>query len=266
MKQRRSNLELMRLLAMVLIIAHHFSVHSGFAFQGGPVTGNMLFLQLLSIGGKIGVNLFVMLSSWFLVESRQLNKAKLVMLWGQLVFYSLTIYLLSCLGGLAEFSLWELVRAAVPVLSKQWWFASSYVFLYLLHPPVNRLLAKKWFGGLLLILSVFWFGIPVLAWLPERLRDLAWFLYLYGITGYLRLHRKSSQGTSRRWFCLGLGCFLPTFALSVLGLLARVKSGAVFETVYFDAHHEVHLRCCHRRYLHERVEQLPVAFDRPAVR
>lgn len=85
MKPRQSNLELMRLVAMLFIVAHHFAVHSGFFFRGTRITGNMMFLQLLTILGKVGVNLFVMLSAWFLLDAPKLRTSKVVRLWRELL-------------------------------------------------------------------------------------------------------------------------------------------------------------------------------------
>lgn len=128
-------------------------------------------LRLLSIGGKVGVNLFVMLSAWFLTSETTLRKEKLAKLWAQIFFYSVVIYGFACVSGLTQWTLADQVKALLPVLSKQWWFASSYVFLYLLCPWLNRRLARlsrKQHFRLVLILAVFWFAVPVFTWLPEH--------------------------------------------------------------------------------------------------
>lgn len=60
-----SNFELLRIVSMVLIIAHRYTLHSGFSFD----TASISLRRFLSFGGKIGVNLFVLISGYFLLNS-----------------------------------------------------------------------------------------------------------------------------------------------------------------------------------------------------
>ena len=64
---RQSNLELSRILAMYLIVMHHFSVHGGVSIWSGsaPLSFNFYLDQLLSTGGKIGGNLIAIFLSTF---------------------------------------------------------------------------------------------------------------------------------------------------------------------------------------------------------
>ena len=51
---RESNIELLRIVSMVLIIMHHFTVHGAFPFTP-DLTFNKVFLQVFELGGKAGV-------------------------------------------------------------------------------------------------------------------------------------------------------------------------------------------------------------------
>ena len=50
--KRQSNLELLRIVSMILIVAHHYSVHGGFILP--EMNFNKAFIQVLSLGGKLG--------------------------------------------------------------------------------------------------------------------------------------------------------------------------------------------------------------------
>ena len=65
---RASNIELLRIISMILIIMHHFSVHGCFPLMP-DLTFNKVFLQVFGLGGKAGVVAFVMIQAilWFLV-------------------------------------------------------------------------------------------------------------------------------------------------------------------------------------------------------
>lgn len=60
-KNRQSNIECLRILAMLLIVAHHFSVHGGGNFLE-QFTTNYVWTEFISSGGKVGVNLFVLIT------------------------------------------------------------------------------------------------------------------------------------------------------------------------------------------------------------
>ena len=73
-KQRDSNLELFRIITMLLIVAHHFVVNSGLTATKGPINAsptsqNSMFLLLFGAWGKIGINCFVMITGYFMCKS-----------------------------------------------------------------------------------------------------------------------------------------------------------------------------------------------------
>ena len=53
-KERKSNIELLRIISMCLIIYHHFSLNLGI-IEGYDISKTMIFGILGGIGGKIGV-------------------------------------------------------------------------------------------------------------------------------------------------------------------------------------------------------------------
>lgn len=93
-KIRESNFELLRILSMFLIVLHHFSVYSENLFEPGS-TGYLLH-YMFSVGGKLGVNCFFLISGYFLCEKER-NINKLFKLWGEIFF-----------GQLLFFALWLL--------------------------------------------------------------------------------------------------------------------------------------------------------------
>lgn len=237
-KTRDSNIELLRILTMLMIIGHHFAVHGGFRFDSPQLTANVLFLQWLSVGGKLGVNLFVLISGYFLVTSKGLRLSRVIKFWLPVFFYSVVIYPVCALAGLTEFQTGAFLETLIPLISKQWWFASSYFVMYLLHPLMNRLLRRltpKWYLVLLGILTVLWSVYPVLPRLPERLRDPLWFMFLYIIAGYLRLHGVADKCRARIWLVLGAVMMVLGFAWTAVRLSAWAGSEPQYEILYLDA-------------------------------
>ena len=77
-KIRESNIELLRILAMIMIIAHHFACHSNFDFPLTEVTFNRVWIQFMHLGGKIGVDVFVLISGYFLINQKEIKVNKVL--------------------------------------------------------------------------------------------------------------------------------------------------------------------------------------------
>ena len=69
-KYRYSNLELFRILLMLMIIAHHYVVNSGLTevWSVNDETRNSLFLPLFGRGGKTGINCFILITGYFMFQ------------------------------------------------------------------------------------------------------------------------------------------------------------------------------------------------------
>ena len=68
-KERNSSLELLRIISMILIVGYHYSLH-GFDRTLLDYNYNKYILDILMIGGKLGVNCFVLISAYFMIESK----------------------------------------------------------------------------------------------------------------------------------------------------------------------------------------------------
>ena len=121
-----------------MIVAHHFSVHGNFDFPINTVTINRLWIQFIQIGGKIGVDVFVLISGYFLITADSLKINKVIKMWIQIFTYSVLIYVLFVVLRLTPFSVKDLVKSALPITYDRWWFASGYFVLYLLSPFINK--------------------------------------------------------------------------------------------------------------------------------
>ena len=218
---RRSNLELLRIIAMIMIVAHHFSVHGGFSFSADSITVNRLWVQFIQIGGKIGVDIFVLISGYFLVSSQSLKTNKVIKLWLQIFTYSILLYLIFTAFGIISFDKFELIDNLLPITFSRWWFASTYFVLYLIYPYINKLLNKldkKEYQRLLVLLTICWCIIPTLTKHTVQSNNLLWFIYLYSLAGYVRVF---GVNTKSKWFspiCISLSVLiiLLTFLSAVL--------------------------------------------------
>ena len=103
-KSRQSNFELLRIVAMLMIVLNHFAHHGGFEFDSTHITIPQLWWNALNTGGNLGVDLFVLISGYFLIKDSNVslkdNMQKLLKFWGQVFFFSIILYIASlCIYG-----------------------------------------------------------------------------------------------------------------------------------------------------------------------
>lgn len=191
-------IDLLRIAAMLMITAHHFSLHSGIALD--PGSAEETIMAVFALGGKTGVNIFVLITGYY--ASGKIRREKLIGLLGCTSFYSLTLTLAAVLAGSVGFSKKLLLKAGLPLLfGETYWFVVTYLELYILIPVLNKAienLEKKTrkaylvcFTGLLCILpSVIGKFIHVndLGYSP-----LVWFIYLYYLGAYLRKYCQDAK-------------------------------------------------------------------------
>ena len=134
-KLRQSNVELLRIIAMSMVIfLHYFNPEIGGAFkyvQKGTVNDALLqFLEAVSI---CAVNLFVMISGYFLSRSNRRTIGKALGLLFQVVFYSQFFYGIQCAFHPELLT----VKGILVRLLPSNWFVVLYVVIYLISPLLN---------------------------------------------------------------------------------------------------------------------------------
>ena len=151
--QRSSNLELLRILCMLLIIGDHLTGQGGIA-DYTTLPSSFAFC-LIGCGSRIACSVFILIGGWFLCEQPYKTRRPLS-LWLSLWLYTVPVTLLCRLAGL-DVSFGALRWAAFPASTRQLWFISDYLLLLLCVPLLNRVLRglpHTAHRGLLAVLAV----------------------------------------------------------------------------------------------------------------
>ena len=177
--QRSSNLELLRILCMLLIIGDHLTGQGGIADYTTPPSS--FAFCLIGCGSRIACSVFILIGGWFLCEQPYKTRRPLS-LWLSLWLYTVPVTLLCRLAGL-DVSFGALRWAAFPASTRQLWFISDYLLLLLCVPLLNRVLRglpRTAHRGLLAVLAVPMILYPTLFGENGIVSDTAWmFLYEY---------------------------------------------------------------------------------------
>lgn len=228
-KRRDSNLELYRIIVMLMIVAHHYVVNSGLlqALTDAPLTATSMTMMLFGAWGKTGINCFVLITGYFMCTSR-FSWQKLLKLYLQITFYAMVIYLIFCLTGHQEFSPFTFVRKLVPIYSIKDGFTSCFIVFYLFIPFINILvqnLTRKQHLVLAYLLTAVYTLLPTLR-MTVSFNYVTWFIALYIIASYMRLYGKHIPLSHRQW---GVATLISLAAgmTSVAGIFFLRKTGHI---------------------------------------
>ena len=141
MKQRNHGIDLLRIVLMFMIIVGHLFTHTNIRSEAASYSPKWIYAWILQTLALCAVNCFIIITGYYSNHNDYgIRLKKLVLLSGQVLFYSITIYTVFLLTGLIDFSLLDLVKTVFPIMSGQYWFFTSYILLMLLVPFINVML------------------------------------------------------------------------------------------------------------------------------
>lgn len=196
--KRLANVELLRIIAMLMVVMLHYLGKGGLLptiTTGMGTTAYVAWiLESLSI---VAVNVYVLISGYFLVES-EFKTGKIVKLVLQVLFYTILITVLSLAFGIIsreDLGIYNLIVQLFPFQLEQYWFMTSYLVLYILSPILAmgvKALSKKNLEILMVVFLVFMCVeksiLPVQIVFDKRGYDALWFICLFLVAAYIRLY------------------------------------------------------------------------------
>ena len=191
-KVRNSNLELYRIIVMMLIVAHHYVVNSGLMDElvKDPLSSKSLFFYILGMWGKTGINCFVLITGYFMCKSH-ITIRKFLKLYLEVEFYNIVIYAIFLINGYQPFSLEKTLAALWPVRSIKDGFTSCFLVFYLFIPFLNVLIShldKKMHGRLVLLCLFIYTLLGTFRSSHVAMNYVSWFCVLYFIASYIRIY------------------------------------------------------------------------------
>ncbi len=229
---RDSNLELYRILVMLLIIAHHYVVNSGLLqlMEQNMLNSSSIFLYLAGMWGKTGINCFVLITGYFMCKS-QITIRKFLKLLFEIEFYKILFYLLFVISGYATFSVSECFKAFLPITNIHDGFVSCFLVFYLFIPFLNILIRNLNKKLHLLLVGLCIFTYTILGSVPKidvTMNYVSWFCVLYFIASYIRNYGCFSIKEKQwKWF------MLISISLSIISVICILKCNQVLNKNFF---------------------------------
>ena len=207
---RNSNIELLRIVAMLAIIAHHYVVNSTVTGLFDPLhpTANQVFLQLWGMWGKTAINVFVLITGYFMCESRLTAKRYCKILF-EIIFYSWVMwFVLSAFG--CETITWKGVFNRLILLditaNQDGGFVPGFMWMYLLIPGMNVYLhaasKRNLYASVGVLLAMFTLCGTFL--IANVYHHVFWYVTLYFVGAIIRMYPFGWM--SRNKVCAPLFC------------------------------------------------------------
>ena len=216
---RKSNIELLRIVAMIMIVLHHYSLYTGL-INTSEILSNQIVAVIINLFGKLGAILFVVISGYFMVEKNNFLNNIFKTLF-QLLFYSIGIYFILLLFGVISFSPKSLIYTLFPFQYQEYWFVTYYIGLCICAPFINifinnssRIVLKK----AILVFSLFFVILPTI--FVSSVNFYSGFLYfilLYFVGAYIKIY--NIKITKKRNLLIVLLLFMGVISISILSLI-----------------------------------------------
>lgn len=205
-KKRNSNLELFRIITMLLIVAHHYVVNSGLTAADGPIYASpiskeSMFLLIYGAWGKTGINCFMLITGYFMCE-KEITLKKFIKLLAEVMFYNIVISAIFWLSGAFAINIKDFVKTLLPVYSIEKNFTGCFLIFYLFIPFLNKLLKainEKEYLRLLGVLSFTYILMGTIPGLDVTMNYVSWFMVIYLIGAYIKLYPRKFFDSAKIW-------------------------------------------------------------------
>lgn len=228
---RKSNYELLKIIAIFLIILSHTVPFYGDNESISYVDLNcahtnfqITILSFFRYFGQLGNAVFIITSAFFLLESRKVKIRKVASIMLSTFLISLTYLIIYAACGV-ELGFQEILSSLFPILAKQYWFITCYLIIYLLHPILNLIVNNLPDCRLLLFVLL----IVLIAILYPT--NILYFILYYFLTAlfkrnFVKFCNSTAKNLAVFLICLSMYCS-SAFIMNFLGLKYTYLSQSV---------------------------------------
>lgn len=245
-KNRLSNMELLRIILMIMIII----IHYGNPAMNKPLTQtegiNYYLIHILRSITAVAVNTFIVITGYFLINKNEVKISKVIQLFWITLFYAVVIFTVALITGNETIN-FETIKTFLRTILDRW-FVTIYIILYLLAPYINKMIKyinKNNYRNLIIIILVF-FSIWPTFWSKITVYDTGFgiinFIILYLIGGYIKLYHddfKSVSKSSLIWFVCTIITLIFSFISedrawsynSIFNIISSVALFGIFKSI-----------------------------------
>lgn len=217
--KRDSRFETLRLIAIVSIVLSHFVGHTvGNALSADAVSLNRVLGLFMLSGGKLGVNLFLLISGYF-QSRRDFHLEKVARLECQVLFYSLLALLVNAvlfLRGKAELPGMKILEGIFPTVFGAYYYVTPFMGVLILSPFLNGVLNhQKTSGTAVLLLGLLVCVIPTFTLQKGWASTFTMFFFVYLAGGWIARNEAKFHLSAFQWMLVFIGLEVLTVILGL---------------------------------------------------
>lgn len=213
--QRDSGLELLRIIAMFFIIAHHYTNHGGFEkITLDTISCSTIYISCLEMFGKVGCMIFAIITGYSMISKQVTLKEQLkksIQLAGTMLFYSLLCLIVSYIFIPQYVGIKDIIYAFIPFFKGNW-YVKCYLYFCLFIPYINQFissLSKASYRKLLVLIAFTWIILSTLTGYDTYdVGEFGFMLIAYLFGAYSKLYLKDKKCNNNRYLLISLICFI----------------------------------------------------------
>ena len=245
MKERNYSMDILRIISMMMIITLHLFTYSNINKYIETLSVNYFIRDILKSICIVSVNCYILISGYF-GEKTSFKASKLVEMLIGVVYYSIIIYTVCLLTNKIKFDNHDLINVFLPTLSREYWFVTCYVGLYIMSPILKKIFQrfsqKEMFISLIIgfLLFVLYYNFFFFC---DNLNfggatGIVWFSYIYMCGMYIKKYvKKTDKRKNIKYYLISLlGAMASKIPFIIVYLMTKndifLKSVNIFDGVY----------------------------------
>lgn len=219
-KRKNYGIDILRTIAMLMIIVLHLLGNGGVLSNLSRGTVNYYIMWLLEIFCYCAVNCYAIISGYvgYLKDNRF---SKILYLYVQAVFYLILPAVCFTVFNFSDAGISMFIQAFLPFTVKQYWYFTSYLCLFFMMPILNmvaEMISKKKYRCFLIIFFILFSITPTLLntdiFFTGSGYSPIWLAYMYLIGAYIK---KYEVNLKRQIILVGyILCVVLTFTLKMI--------------------------------------------------
>lgn len=220
--KRNYGIDLLRMIAMFMIVILHINYHGGMldALIPGTTTYNVVWLG--EIICYCAVNCYALISGYVGVNAKY-HLQSIVKLWLRVEFYSIVITGVCMIYNPSDRTMEAGIRALLPITSMQYWYFTAYAGMFIFIPFMNKaleVLEKKQIqvalAGSLTFVCILCHLFQVDLYGVNRGYSVIWLSLLYLLGGYIRIYGNPKRYKSWIYLLLCMGIALAIWGYKTI--------------------------------------------------
>jgi len=205
--QRNYGIDLLRIVSMFMVVVLHVLGQGGVLDHAALRSTNYNIAWFLEIACYCAVNCYALISGYVSVNTK-FSYHRIIPIWLTVFFYTslITLYYSIAVSGLVGKKLW--LNAICPVTTKQYWYFTAYICLFMAMPLLNFVVNKieqTDFKKIIISIIVLFSFVPTFARMDLFNTDgggsALWLMALYLVGAYIKKY-SFGLNVKGRWYLL----------------------------------------------------------------